>query len=212
MKPIPILLLAIGLFASCSKTSDEPSIVFEGEFWNIVNSGNSSEQVYQNWSFLQPQTTTTVKSKETKTFDGNEFKDFVKLTIKGNNGVLVISSQKQEITNTCEYLTRTLTFHEGIFQFGSYQVTVTQNGIFVDGELKQELDNFQLTEEFSTVLDSQTKEVQTTFTGETKQANLESFTVSRGEEEYKLNYLSNTAIQVYQTKPINREIGTIDRN
>lgn len=196
--------------ASCTK-SEEPPIVYEGEWCNIYNSEIPNQEPINNWSFLKPEISTSDKYIKDYVSYGNEYRDLMTFTINGNSGVLSITTQKQEITSTYETYTKTLTFHAEDLEYYGYHITVTQEGIFKDGELIQALSDFQLTETHSTLIDTETKQVQTTFTGETHQANSQSFTISKENEEYKLTYLSPTEIEVSQTLPIQREIGTIDR-
>lgn len=211
MKKLTLLILLLGLFTSCTK-DEEPPIVFENVRSNLYNSSITEESYYQNWDFLKPEITIE-KSPVIKeiVYYGNAYTDSITFTIRGTLGVLSVVTKKQEITSTYETYTKTLTFHAVELEYYSYRITVTQDGIFKDNELIEPLSNFELKETYSKMINTETKQVQTTFTGETHQANSESFTIGKGNEEYKLTYLSANEIEVSQTQPIQREIGTIDR-
>lgn len=211
MKQIPTLIFAIGLLASCSQEANEPTFVFEGSVINFYNQSSEDQVFSENWYFLQPDIDIT-NTTDIKTYFDPTVEDKIIFTVKGNYGILNISTRKKEITNYFDVEVKTLTFHEGEYEYYGRHIIVKKDGIYVDGELNQALNNCQMTKHHYTLFDSQTKDVQTTFTGETKQANLESFTVSQGIEEYKLTYVSPTSIDVYQIQPTDREIGTIDRN
>lgn len=206
-----MLIFAIGLIASCTKEDDEPTFVYEGSVINFYNKSSEDQVFSENWNFLQPNIDIT-NTTDIKTYFDPTVEDKIIFTVKGNYGILNISTHKREITDYFDVEVETLTFCEGEYEYYGRHILIRKDGIFVDGKLEQALNNFQMTKHHYTLFDSQTKEVQTTFTGETKQANLESFTVSRDNEEYKLTYVSPTSIDVCQIQPTDREIGTIDRN
>ena len=207
----PLLILLSGLFTSCTK-NEEPPIVYEGEFYLLKNPGIiDPNQYYQNWNFLTPDITTSEKNTEVSIIDGNEYKDFIVFTVNGSKGELKITTQKQEIKQVWETYTKTLTFRKGSIDYFGYSITVTEDGIFKDSELIQPLSNFELKETYSNLIDTETKPVLTYFTGETHQANSQNFTIGKDNEEYKLTYLSPNEIEVSQTLPIQREIGTIEQ-
>lgn len=213
MKQFIYLSILAGLMASsCTKGTDEPPVVFEGVWQNIYNTNIPCESYVMSWSFLKPDITKD-ETPEIKTVIsyGSVYSDSITFTIKDFHGVLSITTHKQEITKTYEVYTETQTFHEEEVVLSGHLIEVTKDGIFFDGELEQVLTNFQLQHKSSNLIDTQTKQVKTSFTEETDQANSKSFTIGKGNEEYKLTYLSPTEIKVSQTLPIQREMGTIEQ-
>lgn len=213
MKQFIFLSILAGLIASsCTKSNDEPPVVYEGVWLNNYNSNTPSESYVMSWSFLKPEVTKNETPEiNTVVSYGGIYSDSITFTIKDLHGVLSITTQKDEITNTYEVYTETQTFHEEDIVLSGHLIEVTKDGIFLDGELKQVLTNFQLKHKSFNLIDTQTKQVKTSFTGETDQANSKSFTIGKGDEEYTLTYLSPTEIEVSQTLPMQREIGTIEQ-
>ncbi len=212
MKSIVLPIALLGMLVSCTKNNDEPSVVYEGVWLNNYNINAPSESYEMSWSFLKPEVTKDETPEiNTVVSYGSVYSDSITFTIKGLDGILSITTQKQKITNTYEVYTETQTFHEDDVILSGHRIEVTKDGIFLDGELKQALTNFQLQHKLSTLIDTETKQVQTFFTGETHQANSQSFTIGKENEEYKLTYLSPNEIEVSQTLPTQRKIGTIER-
>lgn len=220
MKNRIIFLLILGIMLVSCSDKDVPSLVFSGEFICTTPGSNIPEDTYDPYleKLFNPSVENVEKSSESYVSTGDDFKDIVIFEIKNDKGFLTVTTTKQQITSNYKTYERILTFSEGLYLDDTFEIK--SDGIYriaIDGDnrylvLQVALNNFQKKDTYSALIDLKNEDVTTVFKGQTENPFDKKIVIKEGNEEYKLEYISNNEIFIQQTQPLNRGIGILDLN
>lgn len=216
LRTIFLLILSI-ILVGCSD-KDVPSIIYSGEFICTTPGSSIPDNTYNPYleNLFNPIVENIEKSSESYVNTGDDFKDVVLYEIKDDKGFLTVTTTKQQITSTYKTYERILTFSEGLCLDGRYEIK--SDGIYhivMDGDnrylvLQVPLNNFQKKDTYSALVDLKNEDVTTVFRGQTENPFDKKIFIKEGNEEYKLEYISDNEIFIQQTQPLSRGIGTLD--